>query len=189
MVSLSLVEEQLKQAGCHISFWQRPEVKELPHVLMDGEAIQYAVSGRYSGGFALLAVTNHRLLLVDRKFLFLSLEDVRFDMIVELDYSSQWINGTIHIVTPTRKLTFVSRNQEHLRALLRYAQQRVTEVRQNYYIQNQFQQGTQRQYNPQAMAGLVGGMAMQGNGGSILNPYVKMPILTHRQARYSRFSS
>ena len=187
MVSLSLVEAQLKQAGCHISFWQRPEVRELPHVLMDGEKIEYAVNGRYSGGLALLCVTNHRLLLVDRKLLFLSLEDVRFDMLVELDYTSQWVNGAIHIVTPTRKLTFVSRDQGHLRALLRYAQQRVTELRQNYYIQNQFQQGVQQQYDPQVMVGAVGSMAVQGNNGSVVNPYLKVPILTHRQRRHSRF--
>jgi hypothetical protein len=190
MVSLSLVEDQLRQTGYHIGFWQRPEVRELPHILMDGETIQYAVGGRYSGGVALLCVTNHRLLLVDRKIMFLSLEDIRFDMIVELDYSSQWVNGTIHIVTPTRKLTFVSRNQDRLRALLRYAQQRVTEVRQNYYIQDQFQQQTpRRQYIPRAMAGLVGGTAMQGSNRSAMNPYLKVPILTHRQSRYSRFAS
>lgn len=188
MVSLSLVEAQLKQAGCHISFWQRPEVRELPHILMDGETIQYAVNGRYTGGLALLCVTNHRLLLIDRKLMFLSLEDIRFDMLVELDYSSQWINGTIHIVTPTRKLVFVSRDQGHLRELLRYAQQRVTELRQNYYIQNQFQQSPRQQYSPQGMAGAVGEMAMQGNSGTV-NPYVKVPILTHRQSRYSRLSS
>lgn len=196
MVSLSLVEDQLRQAGCHIGFWQRPEVRELPHILMDGETIQHAVSGRYEGGVALLCVTNHRLLLVDRKLMFLSLEDIRFDMIVELDYSSQWINGTIHIITPTRKLTFISRHQDRLRALLRYAQQRVTEVRQNYYIQDQFQQqAPQRQFDPQTMAGMVGGMAMQGNSPStsvpvpFVNPYIKMPILTSRQVRRSRFSS
>lgn len=189
MVTLSSVEAQLKQAGCRVGFWQRPEVRELPHILMDGETIQYAVSGRYSGGLALLCITNHRLLLVDRKLMFLSLEDIRFDMLVELDYSSQWINGTIHIVTPTRKLTFISRNQAQLRALLRYAQQRVTELRQNYYIQNQFQQDTMQQPRPQVVAGAVGGMAVQGNNGTVLNPYVKVPILTHRQERYSRFSS
>lgn len=187
MVSLSSVEAQLKQAGCHISFWQRPEVRELPHILMEGETIQYAVNGRYSGGLALLCVTNHRLLLIDRKLLFLSLEDIRFDMLVELDYSSQWINGTIHIVTPTRKLVFISRDQQHLRDLLRYAQQRVTELRQNYYIQNQFQQGQQNDL--QNAAGAVGEMAMQGNTG-MMNPYSKIPILTtSRQRRYSRFSS
>jgi hypothetical protein len=189
MVSLSLVEDQLRQAGYHISFWQRPEVRELPHILMDGETIQYAVGGRYAGGIAFLCVTNHRLLLVDRKLMFLSLEDIRFDMIVELDYSSQWINGTIHIITPTRKLTFVSRNQDRLRALLRYAQQRVTEIRQNYHMEDQFQETQRRQNNPQAMAGLVGGTAMQGNNGAGMNPYLKVPILTHRQERYSRFAS
>ncbi len=192
MVSLSLVEDQLRQAGCYISFWQRPEVRELPHILMDGETIQHAVSGRYAGGLALLCVTNHRLLLVDRKLMFLSLEDIRFDMIVEMDYSSQWINGTIHIITPTRKLTFVSRYQDKLRSLLRYAQQRVTEVRQNYYIQDQFQQqASRRQFNPQAMAGMVGGMAMQGNNtaSTVMNPYVQVPIMTSHQRRRSRFLS
>jgi hypothetical protein len=191
MVSLSLVEEQLKQAGCHFRFWGRPEIRELPHILMDGEVIQHCINGRYSGGFALLCLTNHRLLLVDRKLMFLSLEDIRFDMIVELDYSSQLIDGTIHIITPTRKLTFISWHQDRLRALLRFAQQRVTEIRQNYHMQEQFQSNMQQQqqYGPQAMAGMVGGMAMQGNNGLVVNPYMKMPILTHRQKRFSRFSS
>jgi hypothetical protein len=195
MVSLSLIEQQLRRAGFQIHFWVRPEVRELPRILMDGETIQQCVSGRYTGGYALLCVTNHRLLLVDRKLMFLSLEDIRFDMIVELDYSSQWINGTMHIVTPTRKLSFISRDQDHLRTLLRYAQQRVTEIRQNYYvqrqdqIQEQFQQMPQQQRNPKIVAGMVGGMAMQGNNSMTVNPYIKMPILTHRQTRYSRFSS
>src|SRR5580700_10237166 len=121
MVSLSMVEEQLKQAGCHFRFFGRPEIRELPHILMDGEVIRHCVNGRYSGGLAVLCVTDHRLLLVDRKLMFLNLEDVRFDMIVELDYSSQIIDGTVHIVTPTRKLTFISWHQDRLRALLRYA--------------------------------------------------------------------
>jgi hypothetical protein len=81
----------------------------------------------------------------------------------------------------------MSRYQDRLRELLRYAQQRVTEVRQNYHMQDQFQQSQQRQYEPQAMAGMVGGMAMQGNNGSVMNPYIKVPILTHRQERRSRF--
>lgn len=186
MVSLHLVEEQLRRAGYNFRFWGRAEVRELPNILMADEVIQHCVNGRYQGGFALLCVTNHRLLLVDRKLMFLSVEDVRFDMIAELDYTSQFVDGTIHVVTPNRKLTFISWHQTHLRQLLSYVQERVTQLRQQYLVQ-QFQQ----QSDPQTIAGTVGGMALQGNNNAtvaqtVVNPYTKMPLLSRKRS-YPRF--
>jgi hypothetical protein len=189
MVGLDLVEEQLRRAGCNFRFRGRAAVKELPNILMTGEVIQHCVNGRYEGGFALLCVTNHRLLLIDRKLMFLNLEDIRFDMIAELDYSKQVFDGTIHIITPSRKLTFMSWNQVRLRELMNYVQLRVMEVRQHYMLQ----QFTQQPADPQVMAGMVGGLAMQSGNNmpsapppQLLNTYTTMPLLNRRR-HYPKF--
>jgi Bacterial PH domain len=190
MVNLSLVEEQLRAIGCNYRFWGRPEIRELAKLLMPNEIIKQCVNGRYEGGFATLCVTDHRLLLLDRKPMFFSMEDIRFDMISEIDYNTRLVEGAIHIITPNRKLTFISWSQHRLRELLNYTQQKVIEIRQHYLMQHQFQQ-QQMMLNPQEAAGMVGGLAMQGNNGfgqpnMPLNPYAKVPLLTRRR-RYPKF--
>lgn len=195
MISLNHVEEQLKRVGCNFRFWGRPEIRELCNILVPGEVIAQCVNGRYEGGFALLVVTDHRLLLIDKKPMFLTLEDVRFDMIAEIDYSSHLIGGVVRIITPTRKLVFHAWNQQRLRVLLNYVQKRMMEIRQ-HYTQQQFQQPVQQQPQPQyppeaarqEQIALVGETAMQGNHQVMLpmNPYNKVPLLMRRR-RYPRF--
>lgn len=191
MVRFNLVEEQLKAIGCNYRFWGRPEMRELAKLLMPNETVKQFVNGRYEGGFATLCVTDHRLLLLDRKPMFFSLEDIRFDMISEIDYNTRLLEGAIHIITPNRKLTFISWSQHRLRELLDYTQQKVIEIRQ-HYLQHQFQLQQQQGLNPQEAAGMVGGLAMQGNNGYIgqphmpLNPYAKVPLLSRRR-RYPKF--
>lgn len=185
MVSLDYVEDQLKKVGCNFRFWCRPEIKELRNILVPGEVIAQAVVGRYENGYALLVATNHRLLLIDKKPMFLTLEDLRFDMISEIDYSAQVFVGTVRIMTPNRKLVFSAWNQARLRNVMNYTQQRVTEIRQ-HYIQQQFQP----QYNSRGeeyTAPVVGGLALQAGNRSVpFNPYTNGP-LTMRRRRVPKF--
>ncbi len=144
MVDIKTLEEQLKKAGCNFRYWGRGELRELRNILLDGEEIIFGVNGRYSGGFALLCVTNKRLLLIDHKPMYLSLEDIRFDMIAEVDYNYRLLDATVRIFTPTKTLIFVSWSQHKLRELTKYTQQRVLEIRQ-YYMGQQFQEDRARQ--------------------------------------------
>jgi hypothetical protein len=116
--------------------------------------------------------------------MFLTLEDVRFDMIAEMDYGAQMFEGTIRIMTPNRQLVFTSWSHTRLRKVLNYIQQRVTELRQHYYIQQQFQQ----QRDEQTSAPIVGSLAIQGNAQHILpvNPYTR-GMLTMRRRRIAKF--
>lgn len=187
MISLSQVEDQLKRVGCNFRFWGRPEIRELCNILLPGEIIAQAVNGRYEGGFAMLVVTDHRLLLIDKKPMFLTLEDVRFDMIAEIDYSAQLFDGTVRIMTPNRKLVFTSWSQVRLRKVLNYVQQRVSEIRQ-HYMQRQFQ--AQPSFDPSAA---MGNLALQGNAEQMTlqmpvfqNPYTKTS-LTLRKRRIPKF--
>src|SRR5262245_28933688 len=135
MVTLKRVEDQLQRIGCNFHFWGRAEVKELANILMPDEIIKGCTNGQYEGGFAMLCVTTHRMLLIDRKPLYMTLEDIRFDMIAELDYGSGLLQSTIKVLTPSRNLSFSSWNHYRLRNILSYTQQRVMEIRQHYLMQ------------------------------------------------------
>lgn len=184
MITLQRVEEQLERIGCNFRFWGRAEVRELAAILMPDEIITGCTNGHYEGGFAMLCVTTHRLLLVDRKPLFMTLEDIRFDMVAEIDYNSRLLDSTIRVITPSRTLVFSSWNQFRLRNILTYTQKRVMEIRQHYLL-GQFQQPAQQQTAP-----LVGGLLMRGNNGAHqalpLNPYTRVPILMRRRM-YPKF--
>jgi hypothetical protein len=139
MISKQAVEEQLKRIGCNFRFWGRSEVNELGRILMEDEIIAECVNGEYANGFAMLVTTNHRLLLVDKKpFLYLTVEDVRYEMITEFNYNHRILNSTINIYTTNKTMTFTSWNQHRLRQLMEYIQARVLEMRQQQHISQQF---------------------------------------------------
>jgi hypothetical protein len=141
MVHWSKVEEQLERIGCNFKVWGRSEARELCHVLFDDENIRHAVNGQYPNGFAMLCATDHRVLLIDKKPMnYVNIEDIRFEMISEFDFSRRLVNSRVSICTPTKTLVFTSWNQHQLRALLTYVQQRVIEIRQYQFMAQQFQQ-------------------------------------------------
>lgn len=147
MVSRQVVEEQLRRIGCNFRFWGRSEVNELGRILLDDEIIAECVNGEYSNGFALLVATNHRVLLVDKKpMLYLTVEDLRYEMITEFSFSHRMLNATLNIHTTNKALTFSSWNQSRLRRLLEYTQQRVLEMRQQQHMAQQFQAAAAAQY-------------------------------------------
>jgi hypothetical protein len=142
-IRLKQLEEQLKRIGCNYKYWNRAEIKELAQVLLPGETVEHCVNGTYENGFALLAATDQRVLLVDKKPMYLTLEDVRFDMIVEIDYNHRLLNANVRICTPNKELRFIAYNHARLRALFHFVQTRVAEIRQHYTMLQQNQTAPQ----------------------------------------------
>lgn len=139
MVSKQSVEEQLKKLGFNLNSWGRAEIRELPHILLPGEEIYELVNGTYEGGFALAVATDVRLILIDKKPMnYLTVEDFRFDMISEIDYSHRLIGAQIGISTGSRDLRFRSYNQARLRKLIGHVQHCMAEVKRQ---QSQHQTG------------------------------------------------
>ncbi len=142
MVSAQSVKQQLKSIGFNHQGWGRAEIKELEHVLIPDEEIYECVNGLYEGGFALLVATNHRVLLIDKKPLnYLTVEDLRFDMINEIDYSHRLMGAQIDISTGSRDLRFRSYNQPRLRKLINHVQQcmAAAKTKQNEHQEDQKQ--------------------------------------------------
>ena len=153
MISKQAVEEQLKRIGCNFRFWGRSEVNELGRILMEDEIIAECVNGEYANGFALLLTTNHRLLLVDKKpLLYLTVEDVRYEMITEFNYHHRFLNATINVYTANKTMTFTSWNQHRLRKLLEFIQARVLEMRQQQHLAQQFSAAAAAQFAQMSVA-------------------------------------
>jgi hypothetical protein len=187
MISLHQVEEQLKHVGCNFKFWGRAEIRELSNVLMPDEIIAQATNGSYEGGFAMLCVTNYRVLLIDRKPMLLTIEDVRYDMMSEVDYHNRLMGATIRIFTPMRNLVFNSWSNVRLRKCVNYIQQRVMEIRQHGMVaqqmQGQFGAGQQMYgVNPMPAQQVTAAQQSAGqNGYTPMNPYTKVPMLSRRR--------
>ena len=137
MVDTQTVRQQLDKIGARVSLICSAEVAELPKILVETEEIQHFVVGQYSGGFAVMVATNLRLLLVDKKLLFLNVEDIRYDMIAELDYGHQFIGATIHIRSFSKDLKFQSFHKALLREFTNFVQQKVMQMRQQFSEQEQ----------------------------------------------------
>ena len=178
MVSLHEVEEQLRHIGCNFKMWGRSEIRELSNILMPEEQIAQAVNGSYEGGFALLCVTNYRALLIDRKPMLLTVEDIRYDMISEVDYHNRMFGATVRIFTPMRNLVFNSWSAVRLRKCVNYIQQRVMELRHHNMVTQQLQGqvvGATQQLPMRPAA------QQSGPPYAPLNPYTKTPLLTRRR--------
>src|SRR5690348_11566243 len=108
MVHISVIQSQLTQLGIRLSRWFTPELKELQRILMDNEKIVAAAAGRYFGGMALLVATDQRLLLIDKRTFFMTVEDTRYDMVSEINYSTRVYDATVHISTLNKQHNFTS---------------------------------------------------------------------------------
>ena len=129
MIAQTEVDEQLKAIGVSFGFWGSKDARELKRVLMPGEHITYAVNGYYDGGFAILCVTNLRVLVVDKKPFSLTVEDLRYDMIAEVDYNRRIVTANIQIVTPLRTILFTTWEFHRLRESSQYIQKRLLDMR------------------------------------------------------------
>lgn len=137
MVSHNNVLGQLNSIGLKFSFFGRSEVKELADILNEGEIIRHCTYGYYQGGSALLVATDGRLLLIDKKPFFLNLEDLRYEMINEVDFAGRFLDATVSLHTGNRKLAFRSFTDARLRELCRFTQDQITRARQIEYVQGE----------------------------------------------------
>lgn len=143
MVTMQAIEKQLQHIGSPIRYWGRAELRELQHILTKDEEIKFCLNGRYEGGFALLCVTDLRILLVDRKLFYLTLEDIRYDMIIEVDYNYRLMDATVSVFTPNKTLKFTCYRKPELRKLTAFVQRHVMDLR---HLQGQ--EPTIQNYDP-----------------------------------------
>ena len=181
MVSIHTVDDQLRRTGHKIGLWGRSEVRELCNILLPGEHINDCVHGHYVNGFAMICATNQRIILVDVKPMFLTVEDIRYDMISEIDYSHGLLNATVKVFTPTKSLEFTSWNITRLRRLTTNSQQHVFAIRQ---YQNANVQPFTQNYNMGQMPGYSSTTMPNIAASQFANPQYVTPQITQTSTNY-----
>lgn len=130
MVDRDYIENQLKKINFGYNRLNRAEINELQQIILPDEQIYECVNGFYEGGVALLVATDIRVLLIDKKPMgFLNVDDVRFDMISDIDYSHRVFGAQININCGMKSLLFKSYNQQRLRKLIGHVQHRISEIK------------------------------------------------------------
>ncbi len=202
MIDPQVVQKQLRRLGADQAFWGKPELAELPKIMIEGEIIEHVRHGHYTGGFATLVATNHRLLLVDKKPFFLTVEDIRYDMIAEVDYGHQILGATIHVRSFSKDLKFQSLDQASLRSITGFIQHKVMELRGQQTATTPRPGMAQRQAIPMQIFETGTELTDQQATGllplnkeswdkvnqthRVANPYAQTPLITRR--RVGRFS-
>ncbi len=197
-VSHDEIQRQLKAIGVEFRVWGRWEARELEHIIVPGETIQYCLNGRYEGGFAMLCITDQRIVLIDKKPFYLTLEDIRYDMVSEVDYNMRLIDATLVVCTVNKKLHFTALRAGLLRKATAYIQNRVMEFRQQHMMMPaqpapqsvlQQAQAPQPQQDTQLIQAQVAPnqQPVQSIEHRVINPYTRVPLMMRR--RMSRFYS
>lgn len=170
MADAQLVKQQLKKVGADAGLLYRAEHRELPHILFDQEQIINVINGTYSGGLAILCATDKRILLVDKKPFYMTMEDVRYDMISDVMFNNRLLNSTLLLGTMHKSITFKSFNQTRIRNFTSFVQQKVMEVRTSHHMYPTTEQAMQQQI------GAFGTPVKQ-----VRNPY-NMPVMIRNRA-------
>ena len=130
MVTYEEVMRQLRELGVRFPFFGKPETRELANILNSDERIYHCTFGFYQGGSALLVATSSRLLLIDKRPFFLNLEDIRYEMINEVDLAGRLLDAAVSLHTGSKELKFRSFSDAHLRRLCSFIQDQITRARQ-----------------------------------------------------------
>lgn len=201
MVHSDEVSRQLKDLGASFRFWCRAEIRELPKVLFENEKIKHLVIVRYEGGFALLCATDHRVLLIDKKPFYLTLEDIRYDMVSDVQFNHRLIDASIMLGTMHKTIRVIGYNHHRLRELTGYIQEQVLRFRQQQMMGQELQQPQFQQAIGPTVAALTQPLVPVQQGANqtvdinpvqamlsvprrVVNPY-NMPVIIRR--RVSRF--
>ena len=123
---ISIIDE-LKAVGVKRPSIHSPIVNELANKLHDDEQIGGVVYGVYSGGtgFAWIVATSHRIMVLDKKPLYSSSDEISYEVVSGVKYTRASISSsvtlhtrvgdyTIKYVKPTSARTFIAYIEERL---------------------------------------------------------------------------
>ncbi len=128
MVAKRSLYPQLRAAGLRFNLRGRAEVQQLRSILLPGEVIQHCVYGYYVGGSGLLVATNKRLMMIDKRPLYLHLEELLYESIDESIIYRKLLQAVFFVRSGTKRLKFRSLSDARMKQLYSYVQRRQAEV-------------------------------------------------------------
>ncbi len=101
------------------------EIKALQKIVLPLETVHFAVYGYYQGGSCLLAATDQRVLLVDKRPFFLHVDVFSLDTINNISISRQFLMVTLKLRCGPKKCVFRSFSDKNLSKMERFINSKV----------------------------------------------------------------
>ncbi len=117
-------ERELRTLGAVTFDLWLPESHALPNILHRDEQVRGVVYGRYSHtnkletGRGMLVATDQRLLLIDKKPLFLKCDEIAYRVISAITYTRVGIAGTVIVYTRMGDINVRTFNQKCARVFV-----------------------------------------------------------------------
>ncbi|MFD1955838.1 PH domain-containing protein [Paenibacillus thailandensis] len=115
MPTLDEIQQQIKSLDGVSKFFGRREIKELPAILWQDEAVERIVQGLYNNGNGLLVGTNKRLIFVDKGVFKLRVEDFPYDKLTSIQYETGLMFGEITIFASGNKAVIKNIEKQQVR--------------------------------------------------------------------------
>lgn len=93
------IKEELKAAGIKSSTLQNLESKQLASILYEGETIGGAVHGTYTSGLAWLIATDKRIIFMDKKPFFSSVDEISYDVVAGTKTTASTLSDSVTLHT------------------------------------------------------------------------------------------
>lgn len=97
MWTLEEVKSQLHRLGFWARWWGRGEVAELPRILNDNEQILDVTGGICETGYAIMLLTDYRLIFVDKSFFHCRFDEVMLNMVGSVEYDTGMLAGKLQV--------------------------------------------------------------------------------------------
>lgn len=97
--ALNRIKQELRQKGAVAYDLRVPEVKYLPSILRPDEHIMGSVFGKHDQGRGVLIATDQRVLFVDKKPLFLHVDEVTYALVGGVTFTKSLLSGYVTLHT------------------------------------------------------------------------------------------
>ncbi len=132
MVAQRSIKSQLSRLKLHFWFFGRAEIKELRKILEPSEVIRHCAHGYYHGGSGLLVATNKRLMLIDKRPLYLNFEEMKYELIRNVSFDQKFLQASLIIQSGAKKLLFKSVSDAHLKQIQQYVSDEISLAKKHF---------------------------------------------------------
>lgn len=121
------VWQELRALGMSRAALYTMESRHLPRLIHDDEHIGGVAYGWINGSFAMLVATNLRVIFLDKKPLFVSTDEISYNVVAGVEYGSVGFGATVTLHTRVRDFVLHTLNERSSRGFVRYLETRAVE--------------------------------------------------------------
>ena len=118
------IKQELRAAGATAYGLMKSESRYLPNIIHEDEHIGGVVYGQYGGGSAMLIATDHRVIFLDRKPLFTTMDELTYDVVSGVMLNKSGVFTTVILHTRVAEYTINYANSTCAAGFVKYIESR-----------------------------------------------------------------